>query len=275
MSDYRSIKKRVFNMIEVGFVEDMIGRGYDIVNFAVIVINLIISIMMTFDDIMLKFGSTLHVLETVTVVFFLIDYILRLWTADCLHPKDKKVIAVLKYAFSFNGLVDMLSSVPFFLPFVFPAGVTAFRMFRVVRIFRIFRINAYFDSINVIAQVLRSKAKLLFSSVFVILMLMLAASLCMYSLEHEAQPEVFNNAFSGIWWAENTLLTVGYGDIYPITPLGRLMAMVITLLGVGMVAIPTGIISAGFVEWYDKMNKYKTDKDELDKVYSRTDETDD
>jgi voltage-gated potassium channel len=72
----------------------------------------------------------------------------------------------------------------------------------------------------------------------------------MYSLEHEAQPEVFSNAFSGIWWAASTLLTVGYGDIYPITPLGKLFGICITFLGVGMVAIPTGIISAGFVEQY-------------------------
>ena len=273
--DYKSFKKKVFNMIEVGFIEDIIGRGYDVLNLSLIVINLAVSIMMTFDDIMARYGSLLLVIETITVTFFLIDYVLRLWTADCLFPKDKKAVAVLKYQFSFNGLVDLLSSVPFFLPFVFPAGLTAFRMFRVVRLFRIFRINAYFDSINVIGQVLKSKAKLLISSLFVILMLMLAASLCMYSLEHEAQPEAFNNAFSGIWWAENTLLTVGYGDIYPITPMGRIMAMVITLLGVGMVAIPTGIISAGFVEWYDKMKKYHSDKDELDKIYSRTDETDD
>ncbi len=273
--EYKKLKKKVFNMIEVGFVEDFIGRGYDVMNLSIIVINLVVSIMMTFDDIMVKYAGILTVIETVTVVFFLIDYILRLWTADCLFPKDKKAVAVLKYSFSFNGLVDMLSSVPFFLPFVFPAGLTAFRIFRVVRLFRIFRINAYFDSINVIGQVLKSKAKLLVSSVFVIFMLMLAASLCMYSLEHEAQPEAFNNAFSGIWWAENTLLTVGYGDIYPITPAGRLMAMVITLLGVGMVAIPTGIISAGFVEWYEKMKKYHSDKDELDKIYSRSDETDD
>lgn len=273
--DYKAFKKKVFNAVEVGFVEEISGRVYDVVNLSLIVINLIISIMMTFDNIMADYGKILSVLETVTVAFFLIDYILRLWTSEYLFPKDKKWKALLKYQFSFNGLVDLLSSVPYFLPFVFPTGFAAFRIFRVVRLFRIFRINAYFDSINVIAQVLKKKAKLLVSSVFVILILMLAASLCMYSLEHEAQPEAFNNAFSGIWWAETALLTVGYGDIYPITAMGRIMAMIITLLGVGIVAIPTGIISAGFVEWYEKMRDYKTEKDELDKVYSRSDEADD
>ena len=111
-------------------------------------------------------------------------------------------------------------------------------------------INAYYDSLNVITEVLKSKKQQLLSSVFIIATLMLGSSLCMYSLEHEAQPEVFKNAFSGIWWSASTLLTVGYGDIYPITPLGKLFGICITFLGVGMVAIPTGIISAGFVEQY-------------------------
>ena len=128
-------------------------------------------------------------------------------------------------------------------------------MFRIIRIFRLFRINAYYDSLNVITEVIVSKKQQLFSSVFIILMLMLASSLCMYSLEHQAQPEVFSNAFSGIWWAASTLLTVGYGDIYPVTILGKMFGIFIAFLGVGIVAIPTGIISAGFVDQYSRIKK--------------------
>ena len=123
-------------------------------------------------------------------------------------------------------------------------------MFRVVRIFRLFQINAYYDSLNVITDVIIGKRQQLLSSVFIIMVLMMSSSLCMYSLEHEAQPEVFSNAFSGIWWSVSTLLTVGYGDIYPVTTLGKMFSIFITFLGVGMVAIPTGIISAGFVDQY-------------------------
>jgi NhaP-type Na+/H+ and K+/H+ antiporters with a unique C-terminal domain len=135
----------------------------------------------------------------------------------------------------------------------FPVGAVAFRIFRIIRIFRLFRINTYYDSLNAITEVLSKKRQQLASSVFIILVLMLASSLCMYSVEHEAQPEVFRNAFSGLWWSVSTLLTVGYGDIYPITTLGKILGIVITFLGVGMVAIPTGIISAGFVEQYSRM----------------------
>ena len=126
-------------------------------------------------------------------------------------------------------------------------------MLRVVRIFHLFRINAYYDSFNVITSVLYEKKNQIISSVFIIMVLIMASSLCMYSAEHEVQPGVFNNAFSGIWWSISTILTVGYGDIYPVTILGRIMAIIISFLGVGVVAIPTGIISAGFVEQYTQL----------------------
>ncbi len=253
--NYRSLQKRVSDIIEVGYDEDFQGRAYDVLNLSTIVINLTVSVMMTFDGAVARFGSLLSTIEIITIAFFTLDYILRLWTAPCLYPGMSRPLAVLRYSFSFNGLVDMLSCIPFYLPFFFPSGLAAFRILRVVRIFRLFRINAYFDSLNVITAVLKSKAKLLASSVFVVLLLMLASSLCMYSIEHSVQPTVFDNALSGLWWAAATLLTVGYGDIYPVTPLGKLMGTLITMLGVGIVAIPTGIISAGFVEQYSKLKK--------------------
>ncbi|MBR5420372.1 MAG: ion transporter, partial [Lachnospiraceae bacterium] len=230
-----SLRKRIFDIIEVGYVEDFIGRAYDVLNFGFIVINLAVSVMLTFDDLTAKYGDLLLGVEGLTVAFFAFDLLLRLFTAKYLYPKSSEPVAVLRYIFSFNGLVDILSCLPYYLPFFFPSGMAAFRIFRVMRIFRIFRVNAYFDSLNVIAEVIRSKAKLLLSSVFVILMLMLAASLCMYSLEHNAQPNAFDNALSGLWWAVASLLTVGYGDIYPITVAGKLFGMGITMLGVGLV----------------------------------------
>ena len=129
------------------------------------------------------------------------------------------------------------------------------------RIFHLFRLNARYDSFNVITTVLYEKRNQIISSVFIVVILMLASSLCMYSVEHDAQPEVFRNAFSGVWWSMSTLLTVGYGDIYPITTLGRLMAICIAYLGVGVVAIPTGIISAGFVEQYQRKSSISNIRD--------------
>ena len=243
-------RKRLFEIIEVGNDLDMTSRSYDIINALSIVINLVASILYTFEGIRETFGSILMLIEKITVAFFFIDYILRVITAKYLHKGDSEVVAIRKYMLSFTGIVDLLSFLPYYLPVFWPGGAVAFRMIRIARIFRLFRFNAYYDSLNVITEVINGKKQQLLSSVFIILVLMIASSLCMYSLEHEAQPEVFTNAFSGIWWATSTLLTVGYGDIYPITVMGKVFGIIISFLGVGMVAIPTGIISAGFVDQY-------------------------
>ena len=261
--DYR--RKRLFEIIEIGLPGDVASQVYDAFNILSIVINLVVSVMYTFDDLHAKFGPWLVTVEAITVAFFALDYCLRLWTAKFLRPSLSEPKAVLRYIFSFSGLVDLLSFLPYYLPVFFPSGAVAFRMFRVARVFRLFRVNAYYDSLGVITQVISSKRQQLFSSVFILLVLMLASSLCMYSLEHDAQPEVFSNAFSGIWWSVSTLLTIGYGDIYPVTTMGKIFSIFITFLGVGMVAIPTGIISAGFVDQYTRIKRISeyADEDEV------------
>lgn len=248
-------RKRIFEILEIGADDDYVSRIYDFISAFAIVINMASSIMYTFDNLEARFGSVLLGIEEVTVAFFAVEYILRIWTARFLYPEYTEPRAIRRYVLSFTGIIDLLSFLPYYLPIFFPAGTVAFRMIRIVRIFRLFRINSYYDSLSVITDVLYSKRQQLLSSISIILILMLGSSLCMYSIEHEAQPEVFNNAFSGIWWSASTLLTVGYGDIYPITTMGKMFGILITFLGVGIVAIPTGIISAGFVEQYATIKK--------------------
>ncbi len=248
-------RRRLCEILEAGSAEDYVSRGYDLFSTLMTLVNVIVTVLYTFDRMELIHGKLLLTTEAVTVAFFAVEYCLRLWTARFLYPNLTDWGAIKKYASSFSGIIDLMSFLPYYLPFFFPAGTTVFRMFRVIRIFRLFQINAYYDSLNVIAEVITSKRQQLLSSVFTILLLMVASSLFMYSLEHEAQPEVFSNAFSGMWWSVSTLLTVGYGDIYPITTLGKIFSIFITFLGVGMVAIPTGIISAGFVDQYSRLKK--------------------
>ena len=248
-------RRRIFEIVEIGAADDLLSRGYDFFGSLVVVLALAASVAATFDGAEARCGALLNTVEIATSAFFAVDYALRVWTARCLYPTLTPGKATVRYVSSIGGLIDLVSFLPTFLPVFFPSGMVAFRMFRVVRIFRLFRINAYYDSLHVITEVLRGKRQQLLSSVFIILTLMLASSLCMYSLEHEAQPEVFRNAFSGIWWSVSTLLTVGYGDIYPITTAGKIFGIVITFLGVGMVAIPTGIISAGFVDQYSRIKR--------------------
>jgi voltage-gated potassium channel len=247
-------KKRIFSIIQIGNDEDLISRLFDFVSMVMILANLFIAIFETFDQ-SAPYLPVLDAVELVTVVAFTIEYLLRVWTAEFLYPSQSRQRAVWHYVTSFNGVIDLLSFFPYYLPVFFPSGVVAFRMFRIVRIFRLFRVNAYYDALNVIGDVIKSKKDQLLSSIFIILVLMMSSSLCMYSLEHTVQPDVFQNAFSGFWWAVSTLLTVGYGDIYPVTVPGRIF---------GMVAIPTGILSAGFVEQYTRLKSFRDYQMEAD-----------
>ena len=241
------MKKRIFRIIQIGSKEDLPSRLFDYFIVTCIILNITVAFLYTFDELSSLY-SLFRITETVTVAVFIVEYALRLWTADQLYPEKSKGKAVLRFIFSFDGIIDFLTILPFF----FLSGFIVFRMLRVARIFRLFRVNSQYDSFNIITTVIFEKKNQILSSLFIIFILMLASSLGIYNAEHEAQPDVYRNAFSGIWWSVSTLLTVGYGDIYPVTTAGRIIAIFSAFLGVGAVAIPTGIISAGFVEQYTK-----------------------
>ena len=252
-----TLKKRIFEIIQIGNRSDAPSRIFDIVLVFVIILNIILMFMQTFER-FAPYRDLMDAVEGVTIAIFCVEYALRIWTSDYLFPNEKsRAASAWRFIRSFDGVVELLTILPFF----FLSGFVVFRMLRVVRILHLFRINQSFDSFNVITSVLYEKRNQIASSCFIVVVLMLASSLCMYSAEHEAQPEAFENAFSGIWWSMSTIFTVGYGDISPITPVGRFMGIVISFLGVGVVAIPTGIISAGFVERYQEMQTSEDPRD--------------
>ncbi len=257
MEKDNKVLKFIYRLVSERIIGDRVNQAYDVISGIALILNLVSCFVMTFDEVMAHetVKEILLLIEEITVIFFAVDYVLRVLATRVQYKSQNlsPVRGALKYMLSFSGIIDFLSFFPYFIPVIFPSGAAVFRLLRVARILRLFRINAYYDSMHVILEVLKNKRQQLLSSVFIIGVLILASSLAMYGLEHDAQPDVFSNAFSGIWWASSTLLTVGYGDIYPVTTLGRVIGVLITFLGVGMVAIPTGIISAGFVEQYDKM----------------------
>lgn len=250
--DSIEIKKRIFDIIQIGTKVDLISTAFDVFISAVIIISIVVTFLHTFDELD-SYRPIFSTIEYITTVIFIIEYLFRIYTSDLLYPNNKFPICTFKYIFSFYGLVDLLTIISYF-SVIFTNGFVTFKIIRVVRIFRLFKVNMQADAFNVVSEVILEKKNQILSSLFMIFMLMIAASLCMYGLEHDAQPEVFKNAFSGIWWAMSTVMTVGYGDIYPITIGGQIVAIIIAILGVGVVAIPTGIISAGFVEYYTRIN---------------------
>ena len=241
-------REQIFHVIQIGNKGDIASRSFDIFITVTILLNVAVMVLQTYEEFTPIF-PILNVIAFVTILIFCVEYALRIWTADLLYPELSRSKAIIKFLLSFDGVIDLFTILPFF----FLSGFVAFRILRVIRIFHLFRINGQYDSFAVIFSVLKEKRNQITSSLVILMILMLASSIGIYYAEHEAQPYVFKNAFSGIWWSVSTLLTVGYGDIYPITTPGRIMAILTGFLGVGVVAIPTGILSAGFVEHYAKM----------------------
>ncbi|MBR4145538.1 MAG: ion transporter [Lachnospiraceae bacterium] len=257
------MRKRIFDIIQIGNKKDPASRAFDIGITVVILLNIIVTFLETFEELS-DLKTLFTVIEGITVAVFCVEYILRLVTADYLYPEDGKVKSRLHFMISFDGVVDLLT----ILPFMFLSGFIAFRILRIVRIFHLFRINTHYDSFNVIRLVIHERWKQIGSSLVIIFIIMLAASLGMYSVEH-ATNEGFENAFSGMWWSVSALLTVGYGDIYPITVMGKIMGIITAFAGVGLVAIPTGIISAGFVEQYrlnSEADRIHTDVEKIGEI---------
>lgn len=246
-----SLRRRIFDIIQIGKGSDLPSRFFDSFIGAVIVVCIVVTFLRTFESLR-DYEGLLISIETLTIVVFIVEYALRIYTCEFLYQNKTKIQSIFSFVFSFYGIIDLLTIISFFAP-LYSNGFVVFRMIRVVRILRLFKVTNSFDAFSVVAGVLEEKKNQIFSSLFMTMMLMLAASMCMYGLEHDAQPDKFTNAFSGIWWAMSTVLTVGYGDIYPITIGGQIVAIIIALLGVCVVAIPTGVISAGLVEYYSRL----------------------
>ena len=217
-----------------------------------IVISILLVILETFSGFPDYIRDVFFYMEAMAVAVFSIEYLMRIWTATYLYPDVSATQARLRYARTFMAVIDLLAIVPFYLPFIFPMNLMALRLLRLLRLLRIIKMNRYTTALTSIKTVLAYKAPQLLSSMIAVLLMMVFASLFIYSVEHDAQPGVFENAFSGLWWALATITTVGYGDIVPITLLGKVFGAIIALLGIGLVAVPTGIISAGFIENINK-----------------------
>lgn len=257
---YKRIKLRTHEILEVARPNDKASRAVDISLICLISINVALIIADTFElpTFAVKIGG---IIETISVVIFTLEYILRLWSADLSYPKLSPFWARMRYVISFAAMIDLISLLPSYIS-VISANFMVLRMLRVLKLLRAFKLNRYTHALRDIGEVFRKKASQLISSMFVVSFLMLISAVLMYDAEHEAQPEVFDNALSGLWWAIVTVTTVGYGDIRPITPFGRIMGGVIAILGIGLIAVPTGIITAGFSE---QIAQKKTEKEAAEK----------
>lgn len=245
-NNYTKFKNKVYKIISVDEDGYIPSRIFDSVIMIIIIISVISVILSTFDNIPGFITTCLNKFEYVSITAFSFEYIARIWTANLLYPDKGPIMSRLKYIFSFMAIIDFISILPFYLPFITKIDLRSLRALRLVRMFRVFKLGRYIAALNTIALVFKKKKEQLISSMAVVIVLMVISSILIYFFEHEAQPEIFQNAFSGLWWSIATLTTVGYGDIYPVTMMGKILSSFIAILGIGIVAVPTGIISAGF-----------------------------
>ncbi|EHE99988.1 ion transporter [Enterocloster citroniae] len=245
------MKKRIFEIIQSANTGDIASKIFDLFIMLLVIINSITIMIDTFS-LPQNFKTTIRIIDTSTSIIFSIEYALRIWTAPFLFPNKSNTKARIRYIFSFMAIIDLLAILPFYLPMLIPFNLKSLRLLRLTRLLRIFKMNRYTNALYKVGAVFKAKASQLISSMLVVVMLIILSSILMFNIENTAQPEAFTNIFDSMWWAVATFTTVGYGDIYPITVAGKLLSTIIAFLGIGLVAVPTGIISAGFVEQIDK-----------------------
>ncbi|MCB1865518.1 MAG: ion transporter [Chromatiales bacterium] len=243
-------RKRTWEMLSAASAGDRPSRFVDMAIIALIVANVAAVIVGSIPDVEAAWAGPLWAFEVFSVTVFTLEYLLRLWSC-AEDPRFAGPRGRWRFAARPMQIIDLLAIVPFYLPFL---GVDArvARIFRLFRLIRILKIARYSRAFRMIGRVFVSRREeLVLTSITLVFLLLISATL-MYYAEHDAQPEAFSSIPATLWWAVVTLTTVGYGDTYPITLLGKVFGGLIASIGIGMVALPAGIISSGFVEQIER-----------------------
>jgi voltage-gated potassium channel len=260
MNKYRIFQKRVYEIIEKGRKGDKASLVFDYSIISIICLNVVAIIVESFESFYSKSGNFFSWLEIISVIIFSVEYLLRMWTARYTLKSKRIFVTELKYVFSPMALIDLLAILPFFLPMIFPFDLRVLRILRLVRLLRILKLTRFTKAMQMVGTVIKEKKEELLVTFFITILLLLVASTVMYYIEHETQPDRFANILTAFWWAIATLTTVGYGDVVPLTGWGKLLSGVIALLGIGLVALPTSILSFGFMEEVGRRKKRETEE---------------
>jgi len=246
------IKQKVLELVEKGDHGRKFNKIFDYIIMSLIVLSLISIILESIPEVYLKYKAVLYGFNAFSIVIFSIEYAMRVYVSHLTHPSSSRIKSAFRFIFSTYGIIDLLAILPFFLPMFIKIDLRFLRALRLTRFLRILKLNRYNDSLNLIWAVIKEKRSELAVTGFLAFIILMIASFLMYHIEGEKQPEAFSNILESFWWAIATLTTVGYGDIYPITGLGKFISGLIAILGIGIVALPTGIIGAGFMTKIEK-----------------------
>ena len=251
------LRGKVYELLEGDSNDQPAARAINYVLFALIIANVGALVLASDAAIAARYQRWLHVFEWVSVALFTIEYAARLWAAVERPGRGRPIVGRLRYMLTPLALVDLIAILPFYLAFLFPLDL---RFMRVFRLLLIFKLGRYQASMSLLARVLRNEAGPITAALFVLGMLLVVAASFGFLAEHQAQPEAFANMFDAMWWAVVTMTTVGYGDIVPVTALGKLVGGVIAVIGLGMVALPAGLLASGFsAQLHHRRREFETE----------------
>ena len=250
-NEYLDLKTLLYNLVDD-------KSKFSKMIYFLIIFNIGSMVLESHKPFRVKYYDLFRIIELISVIIFTVEYILR-FLESFLRAGDanKSFIHRFKYLFSGFGIVDFLSIIPFYLPLLFTFNLLGLRLLRLLRLIRIFKLGKYSKPIRTIIGILKESKPELLVTMFIAFILLSVSSILIFYSENAVQPDEFSSILEAFWWSLGTLTTVGYEHANPITPLGKLLGGVIGAIGIGFVALPTGIISSSLI---DKVRKERERK---------------
>lgn len=249
------MRKFVYELLEGPNRTKLLPRAFDVGLMALILLNAVQIVLQSIEGLPLWLTKAFDVLERISLVVFLVEYILRLWISPLRYGQGAR--SFLRFVVSPLGLIDLMAILPSSLPAPIRIDLRFLRLFRLLRLLRVFHWKRLNQAFALLDRVIQREKELLLSTFLLIGILLISSATLIYYVEHEVQPEAFSNIPAALWWAVSTITTVGYGDVYPVTLAGKILAGIVILLGVIVVALPTAIISSGLIQEASRTKKYR------------------
>lgn len=242
----QGLKRRVYQVLEVAHPDDRVSRNIDRALVALIVANVVAVVIETVEPIHARYASEFWVFEVASVAIFTVEYLLRLWVCNehLSLARDGPIEARLKFAVTPFALIDLAAIVPFYIALILPFA--DLRLLRVFRLLRLLKLVRYSPALATLGRVLRNERRALVGALLIMAAMLLVASTAIYYIERDISPDKFGSIPESMWWALATLTTVGYGDVVPASPLGKIVGGFVMIFGLGMFALPIGILASGF-----------------------------
>ena len=246
-----TLRRRTYEILEAANEDDPLSRIADLALIVLITLNVLAVIAESVQSLRLDYGDALNLFENISLAIFTVEYGLRVWSSveqeGLIHQQP--IWGRLRYMRRPMAVLDLIVIAPVYLSFIIGIDL---RFLRVLRLLRIFRLTRYASSMRLLVEVLRQEAGNIGASVFILMMTAVFSASVVYLFEANAQPDKFGSVPDALWWAIITMTSIGYGDVVPITPWGKLFGSLIGLVSVGLVALPTGLLASGFSQALDR-----------------------